>query len=120
MNDLFDWLFLLPTLPFASFLALLLFERLLPRRRVVAAIGVGSMAATALLAVALAVRFLSSPPPGDVTVQRMWRWMQVGDFDAEIALLLDPLSLVMVLVVMIVVLMIIMTMIVAMTGLDQP
>jgi NADH-quinone oxidoreductase subunit L len=102
VNDLFDWLFVLPTLPFASFVLLSLVGRWLPRRRVVAAIGVGSMATVALLAVALAVRFLSAPPPDDVYVQHLWRWIEVGGFNAEIALLLDPLSLVMVLVVTVV------------------
>jgi NADH-quinone oxidoreductase subunit L len=93
-----DWLWLLPAFPLASaaFLALLG-----PRvsHKAVAAIGVSSVGISAGVAIALAASFFAHPPAGFSFDQHLWTWLSVAGFHPEIALYLDPLSLVMVLVV---------------------
>lgn len=91
-------LWLIPFLPFAGFLVLALVGPRLSRRGV-AAVGVGSVGLSALLALLIAADFLNSPPPGYAFTQTLWTWMRVDNLTPEIALYLDALSLVFVLVV---------------------
>ena len=97
-----ELLWTVPALPLAGFLVLSLLGARLPRRRTVALVGVGSIGAAAAVAVAIAATFLLAPPPQDRFRQALWTWIEVGDFRSELALYLDPLSLVMVLVVTVV------------------
>ncbi len=99
---MFDLLWTVPAFPLAGFLILALAGNRLPRRRYVAAVGVGSITLSAVVAVTLALRFLTSPPEGDAVTQTLRTWMSVGDFAPTIAFHLDPLSLVMILVVTVV------------------
>ncbi len=94
-------LWLAPALPFASFLVLAFFGTRLSRGAA-AAIGAGSVGAAALVSLGIAAQFLSSPPPNHAFTQVLWRWVDVGRFQPDIALHLDPLSLVMLLVVTVV------------------
>ncbi len=96
-----DQLWLLVALPIASFLVLALWGRALPRK-IVALVGVGSIGLSAALALTIAVGFLTSPPPGDAYLLRLWTWMEVGDFKPQIAFYLDGLALAMVMVITIV------------------
>ena len=91
-------LWLIPALPFTSALVLLLFG---PRfsRRATAAVGVGSIGLSALIAILVAISFLSEPPAGNSYTQVLWTWINVAGFEPQIGLYLDALSLVMVLVV---------------------
>jgi len=93
-----ELLWLIPTLPFAGFVALALIGARLSRTKV-ALIGVGSAGLSAIVAALVGFRFLLSPPPGHLYSQTLWKWMHVGNFMPEIGLSLDALSLVMVLVV---------------------
>ncbi len=93
-------LWLIPTLPFAGFLVLALVGARLPRR-VVAAIGAGSVGLSA--AAALLVAASTVGPAGSTAFsQTLWTWLQVGRFVPRVTLYLDPLSLVMTLVVTVV------------------
>jgi NADH-quinone oxidoreductase subunit L len=94
-------LWLIPVLPFISFLILGPFG---PRmsRRTVALIGAGSVGVSALVALLIAASFLSSPPAGNAYSQVLWTWMSVGNFEPAVALYLDPMSLVFILVVTVV------------------
>src|SRR6516165_5242979 len=91
-------LWLIPALPFASALVLVLFG---PRfsRRATAAVGVGSIGLSALITILVAASFFSAPPSGNSYTQVLWTWLSVGGFEPQIGFYLDPLSLVMVLVV---------------------
>jgi NADH-quinone oxidoreductase subunit L len=93
-----DLLWLIPAIPFAG---ALLFSTLGSRmpKRAVAVIGVGTIAASAVLSGWVAFQFLSAPPPGGAWVQALWTWISAGGFRVEIAFYLDALSLVMTLVV---------------------
>jgi NADH-quinone oxidoreductase subunit L len=91
-------LWLVPALPFAGFLILTLASTRLPRRWT-AIVGAGSVGLAAVWALALSVRFLSSPPAGQSFTQTIWTWMQVAGFSPQIAFRLDALSLIMMLVV---------------------
>ncbi len=91
-------LWLIPALPFASALVLVLFGSRLSRKAT-AAVGVGSIGVAALITVLVAVSFLSAPPPGHSYTQLLWTWINVAGFQPQIGLYLDALSLVMVLVV---------------------
>lgn len=91
-------LWLIPALPFASALVLLLSGSRLSRRAV-AAVGVGSIGLSALVTILVAVSFIGAPPAGDSYTQILWTWINVAGFEPQIGLYLDALSLVMMLVV---------------------
>jgi NADH-quinone oxidoreductase subunit L len=91
-------LWLVPALPFASALVLLLLGSRFSRKAT-AAVGVGSIGLSALVTVLVAVSFLSQPPAGNSYTQVLWGWINVAGFEPRIGLYLDALSLVMVLVV---------------------
>jgi NADH-quinone oxidoreductase subunit L len=98
MNEL---LFFIPTLPLAGALVLALAGRRLSKTTV-AVVGAGSVGISALLAVFAAVGFIANPPEGHAVAQTLWTWMQFGGYTQAISFLLDPLSLVMVLIVTVV------------------
>ena len=93
-----EMLWLIPAFPFLGFAFLILAGARLPQR-LKALIGAGTVAASAVAATIVAVRFIASPPEGSVYVERLWNWMHTGNFNPAVALYLDPLSVVMVLVV---------------------
>src|SRR5512141_2001310 len=96
-----NYLFLIPALPFAGFLVLVLLGRRLSRGTV-AAVGAGSVGISALLAIVMAVEFLGTRPLKDPFVQTLWTWIPVDGLSAGVSFLLDPLSLLMVLVITVV------------------
>jgi len=93
-----ELLWLVPALPLASFAVLALFGRRMPDRAV-AALGAGSIGASAAVSMLVAAAFLSNPPGGNAYTQVLWTWMSASGFEPQIVLRLDPLSLVMMLVV---------------------
>ena len=93
-----EWLWLIPALPFAGYAVLALAGARLSRA-IVASVGVGSVGLSALIALAAAVSFITSPPSNHVYSQTLWTWISVGNFTPKIAFYLDPLSLVMTLVI---------------------
>lgn len=94
MNEL--WI--IPAAPFAGFLILtLLGNRFSPVWTAVT--GVGSIGISMLAALTAGFGFITSPPPGHAYSQHLWTWLSVSGFKPEVALFLDPLSLIMVLVV---------------------
>ncbi len=95
---MFQLLWLIPTLPLAGFLALAIAGRYWPRA-VVAFVGVGTVAASALLAILIGIRFGSSPPAGYAWSQTLWTWINVAGFTPGVSFYLDALSVVMILVV---------------------
>lgn len=90
-------LWLIPALPFASALVLMLFGRF--ARRVVAAVGAGSIGLSALITILVAISFVSATPSGNSYTQVLWTWINVAGFQPQIGLRLDALSLTMVLIV---------------------
>ncbi|HEV2473042.1 MAG TPA: NADH-quinone oxidoreductase subunit L, partial [Chthonomonadales bacterium] len=93
-----ELLWLVPAFPFAGALVLAVFGSRVPRKYV-AAVGVGTVAASAILSILIAAEFLSAPPTGSAYTQTLWTWIDVGSFHPQIAFYLDALSLVMMLVV---------------------
>jgi NADH-quinone oxidoreductase subunit L len=91
-------LWLIPALPFASAVALMLFGPRLSKR-LAAVFGVGSIALSALITILVAISFITSPPPENSFTQLLWTWIDVGGFRPQIGFYLDSLSLVMLLVV---------------------
>ncbi|MGH8297045.1 MAG: NADH-quinone oxidoreductase subunit L, partial [Steroidobacteraceae bacterium] len=86
---------LVPALPLAGFAVLFVSAGALPKRWI-AAIGVGSVGISTLLAFIVAAGFLSDPRP---YTEVIWRWIAVEGFQPDIGFYLDSLSLVMMLVV---------------------
>jgi NADH-quinone oxidoreductase subunit L len=91
-------LFLIPAVPLAGFLILALAGRLMPKR-VIAGIGAGSVGLSALLSLIIGIGFMIAPPAGRALSQTLWTWMEFGGNRITVSLLLDPLSVVMVLVI---------------------
>jgi NADH-quinone oxidoreductase subunit L len=94
-------LWMVPALPLLGAVLLGLFGRRLAPRGA-AFIGAGSIAAAALLAIWIGVAWVASPPRGDVFIQPLWTWMALPGFTSNIALYLDPVSLLMMLVITII------------------
>ena len=92
-----ELLWLVPGLPLGGALLLLLAGAL--PRRLVTAVGVGSVGVAALIAGLVGIDWLAqgAEPPGHRQV--LWTWMDVEGFTPVVALYLDSISLVMVLVV---------------------
>jgi NADH-quinone oxidoreductase subunit L len=93
-----DLLWLIPALPFAGFLILLFGGGRLSKTGV-GFVGAGSVGLSALVAAIVGISFINHPPEGHAFTQVLWSWMSVGSFRPDVALYLDPLSLVMVFVV---------------------
>lgn len=93
-----ELLWLIPALPLAGFFILIAFGGGLTRK-LVALIGAGSVAISALLTIILGILFISSPPEGHVIVSTLWTWMEVAGLNIKVSFLLDPLSMVMIFVI---------------------
>jgi NADH-quinone oxidoreductase subunit L len=93
-----EWLWLIPVLPFAGYLVLALTGARLSRTSI-ASIGVGTVGLATLIALAVGLNFINSPPANHAYSQTMWTWVSIGNFTPKIAFSLDALSLVMTLVV---------------------
>ena len=93
-----DLLWLVPAVPFAGFLVLIVSGARL-RRTGVAIVGAGSIAIAAAVAFLIAARFSALPPDARVFTQTLWTWVRIDDFMPAVAFRLDALSLVMMLVV---------------------
>ena len=88
-------LWLIPAIPFLGALILALVGRAFSRR-MVAVVGVGSVAIAAGISLAIVPAALALQAP---YTQVLWTWMNVAGFRPEIALYLDPMSFLMILVV---------------------
>jgi NADH-quinone oxidoreductase subunit L len=88
-------LWLIPAIPFLGALILALVGRAFSRR-MVAVVGVGSVAIAAGISLAIVPAALALQSP---YTQVLWTWMNVAGFRPEIALYLDPVSLLMIVVV---------------------
>ncbi|MFA5865847.1 MAG: NADH-quinone oxidoreductase subunit L [Phycisphaerae bacterium] len=93
-----ELLWLIPALPLAGFVILALAGPWISRIAA-AIIGVGSVGLSMVVAILVAIAFLTSPPPNHAYLQTLWTWIHVGSFKSEMAFYLDALSLVMMLVV---------------------
>jgi NADH-quinone oxidoreductase subunit L len=91
-------LWLIPALPAAGFVVLVLGGRRLSRR-LAAVVGAGCVGLAAVVALLVAAAFIASPPPGDAYRQVLWTWFDVGDLRPQVAFYLDAMSLVFILVI---------------------
>ena len=91
-----ELLWLVPAIPFASALLLTVLRF---SRKAVAWIAVGSIAASSIVSLLVTVSYLLAPPATNSYTQVLWRWFDVGGLRPDIALYLDPISLIMVVVV---------------------
>jgi NADH-quinone oxidoreductase subunit L len=91
-------LWLVPALPLLGFAVLFTTAGRL-RKPAVAAVGVGSTGLSLAFAFLAAASFLAAPPAGHAYREVLWHWIAIGRFTPDVALRLDPLSLVMMLVV---------------------
>jgi NADH-quinone oxidoreductase subunit L len=95
---MFQLLWLVAAVPFASAALLALFGSRLPRK-IIAISGAGSIGFSATLTLLIGAEFVTSPPAGNAYVQHLWTWMNSGGFRPEVALYLDSVALLMLLVV---------------------
>lgn len=95
---MFDLLWLIPALPFVAFLVLALLGSRLTRSGA-AFVGTASVGVSAILAFIIAAQFIAAPPAGYAFTQTLWIWVELGGFNPAVSFLLDPLSIVMVLVI---------------------
>src|SRR5579875_2488780 len=95
---MYSYVWLLPGLPLLGSLLLIVFGPRL-HRRIVATIGVGSIAAATVVAGLVTWTFLAHPPAGGGVTVRLWTWMDVEGLRPGIAFYLDALSVLMTLVI---------------------
>ncbi len=93
-----ELLWLIPALPFVSFLVLALVGSRLSKQ-LAATLGVGSIGISALLTIIIGIQFINNPPAGHSFAQVLWTWMDVAGFSPSIAFHLDALSLVFIFVI---------------------
>src|SRR3954453_19993760 len=91
-------LWLIPAFPFLSAAVLALFGSRIPHRTA-AWLGTSSIGLSSLTAIVAAIGFLRSRPAEGAWVQHLWTWMSVGEFQPEVGLYFDPVTLVMVVVI---------------------
>ncbi len=91
-------LWLIPALPAAGFVLLMLLDRRLGRTGT-AVIGAGAVGLAALVALLVCGSFYLSPPAGDAYHQVLWTWMDVDGFAPAIGFYLDAVSVIWVLVI---------------------
>ena len=82
---------LVPLIPLLSSIVLMLTYAVLPRL-LIGVLGVGSVAAAAILTLLIGMDFLADPQPFQLV---LWTWMQVGNFSPGISFYFDGLTLVM-------------------------
>src|SRR5262245_1774323 len=92
----FVWL--IPGLPLLGAVVNGLLGRRLPRR-FVEWFAVGVMGAAFVLALLAFGYLIALPEDARVIHETLYSWIAVGDFEVNVALLLDPLSMIMILVV---------------------
>jgi len=91
-------LWLVPALPLVGAIVNGIWAGKMPRK-LVSVIGVGSVGLSFAIALACFGDLLSLSPEQRRVTQTLYTWLQVGDFRADVRLMLDPLSAVMMLVV---------------------
>ena len=91
-------LWLVPALPLVGAIVNGIWAGKVPRK-LVSVIGVGSVGLSFAIALACFGDLLSLSPEQRRVTQTLYTWLQVGDFRADVRLMLDPLSAVMMLVV---------------------
>ena len=96
-GEVLGLLWLVPALPLAAFLVLVLGGKWLPRRAI-ASLGAGSVGLAAVLAVVVAAVFLTDYPADGTFSQTLWTWLSSGGLQPTMTFHLDRLSLVMMLV----------------------
>ena len=92
-------LVLVPLMPLLGAAILTVMSGHHPPRRVVAVIGTGTVALSALVTLGIAGRFIASPPPGGAYGVTLWNWITAGDFSVSICFRLDALSLIWILII---------------------
>jgi NADH-quinone oxidoreductase subunit L len=95
---MFNILWIIPSLPFAGFLLLVIFGKRLSKK-LDALIGAGSVGLSALITIITGIVFISSPPAGNSFNQNLWTWFSVAGFSPEIAFHLDTLTIVFMFVI---------------------
>jgi NADH-quinone oxidoreductase subunit L len=98
MDSFLSYLWLVPAFPLAGFVILVGAGGWLSKR-MIAWVGVGSVALSAGMAALVAVSFIVTLPAGGRFTQDVWTWVEAGPFSSRFAFDLDPLSLVMMLVI---------------------
>src|SRR5712692_3699138 len=97
--DYLRWIVLLPLLGAAiNFLAGARLQRGLGKRAI-SIVGCGAVAAAFALAVYAWAAMLAVAPADRFMLDHLWRWIYVGGLNLDIALWLDPLSMLMVLII---------------------
>jgi NADH-quinone oxidoreductase subunit L len=91
-------LWIVPALPFFSFLILALFGRRFSLKTA-SILGAGSVGISALFTILIGVSFISNPPENFKFVQTLWTWFNVAGFNPSISFYLDPLSIVFIFVI---------------------
>ncbi len=95
---MFDYVWLIPTFPLIGFLINGLLGKRMPKN-VVGTIGATAVGLSFLLTVAIFLEFLKLPHDARAVQKVVFTWISAGNFTAQAAFLIDPLSLVMLLVV---------------------
>ena len=95
---MFDYVWLIPCFPLVGFLINGFLGKRLPKN-LVGIIGSAAIGLSFLLSVSIFLQYLKLPAGARPLEKVVYTWMSAGTFQAQVAFLIDPLSLVMLLVV---------------------
>ncbi len=93
-----QYIWLLPLFPFLGFVLLALFSKYFSKT-MVAAIGIGSVALSALVALIAGFEFFQLNSSQQTYSIILWDWLSVGNFTPTISFFIDPLTLVFIFVI---------------------
>ncbi len=93
------YIWLLPFFPFLGFIILALFGNKFSKK-VISAIGIGSVGLSAVLAIIISRLFFQNPATH--IEHTLWQWIQIGNFSPSLSFSIDSLTIVFILVITIV------------------
>ena len=96
---MFDNVWLIPLLPFIGFLINGLLGKKIKNETVIGGIGAATVLGLFIVSCMTILKLLSLPGEARLAEVKVFTWITSGNFNADIAFLIDPLSCVMLLVV---------------------
>jgi NADH-quinone oxidoreductase subunit L len=86
-------------LPLLGSLTLALYGAVEPPKRVTRIIGCGSIGVAFILTVVIFIRMIGQDAEERTAVSRLWEWIDIGGLSVDLAIRIDPLSVMMMLVI---------------------
>jgi NADH-quinone oxidoreductase subunit L len=101
MNTMLNNIWLLPAIPLLGFLLLIISGKYFSKKGI-AAVGIGSVALSAIYALFLGINFFTGKVSNLNFTCKLWNWINIDTFSTSISFVLDPLAIIFILVITVV------------------